>query len=71
MSLTATDSLGLMSEDRTFTLAEFARRLGVGVEAVLQLVYEGRLQPKLDSGSGRLLFTEQDTADLNRGGVVT
>lgn len=41
-------------------LGEVARRLGVGLNAVLELIYDGRLPAMVDRSSGRLLVDEAD-----------
>jgi hypothetical protein len=47
-------------QEATITLGEAARRLGTTVDALLALIYEGRLAATPDPSTGRLLVRTQD-----------
>jgi hypothetical protein len=51
-------------QEATITLGEAARRLGITVDALLELVYDGRLTAKPDPATGRLLVKSDDLAQL-------
>lgn len=48
------------AEEKTLTVGEAARRLNVTVEALLEVVYSGRLPARADAASGRMLINEVD-----------
>lgn len=47
-------------QEATVTLGEAARRLDTSVDAVLSLIYEGRIRARPDPASGRLLIRAED-----------
>ena len=51
-------------EERTITLGEAARRLGTTVDAVLELVYAGRLNAEREPSTGRLLVDAEELRSL-------
>lgn len=50
-------------QDAMLTLGQAARRLGMTVDGVLQLIYDGKLPAMPESASGRLLV---ESADVER-----
>lgn len=52
-------------QEVTMTLGEAARRLGTTVDALLALIYEGRLPATPDPSTGRLLVKGSDLEQLS------
>jgi excisionase family DNA binding protein len=51
-------------QEATITLGEAARRLRITVDALLELIYDGRLPATPDPSTGRLLIKPTDLDDL-------
>jgi excisionase family DNA binding protein len=51
-------------QEATITLGEAARRLHISVDALLELIYDGRLPATPDPSTGRLLIKPTDLDDL-------
>jgi excisionase family DNA binding protein len=68
MSSTSRTRLIVMGtvQEATITLGEAARRLGITVDALLELIYEGRLSATPDQATGRLLVRSSDLEQLRR-----
>jgi len=49
-----------MSEANTLTVAEAARHLDIGVEALLELVYREAITATVQRETGRILLDERD-----------
>jgi excisionase family DNA binding protein len=53
-------------QEATITLGEAARRLGITVDALLELIYDGRLIATADPATGRLLVKSDDLEYLEQ-----
>jgi excisionase family DNA binding protein len=53
-------------QEATITLGEAARRLGITVDALLELIYDGRLTATADPATGRLLVKSDDLEYLEQ-----
>jgi excisionase family DNA binding protein len=53
-------------QEATITLGEAARRLGITVDALLELIYDGRLIATADRATGRLLVKSDDLEYLEQ-----
>lgn len=53
-------------QEATITLGEAARRLGTTVNALLELIYAGRLSATPDPATGRLLLRSDDLEQLRQ-----
>jgi excisionase family DNA binding protein len=53
-------------QEATITVGEAARRLDITVDALLALIYDGRLPATPDPATGRLLVKSSDLEQLPR-----
>lgn len=53
-------------QEATITLGEAARRLDTTVDALLELIYEGRLTATPDPTTGRLFVRSDDLEQLRK-----
>jgi hypothetical protein len=53
-------------QEATITLGEAARRADTTVDALLALIYDGRLPAVPEASTGRLLVKPSDLAELSR-----
>lgn len=53
-------------QETTLTLGEAARRLGTTVDALLKLIYDGRLPATPDPSTGRLFVKLNDLEQMHR-----
>lgn len=53
-------------QEATLTLGQAARRLGMTVDGVLQLIYDGELPAVPEGASGRLLVKNADVERLRQ-----
>jgi hypothetical protein len=68
--MTSTSRIRLVAmgtvQEATITLGEAARRLDTTVDALLELIYEGRLKAMPDPATGRLFVKSDDLAELRQ-----
>ncbi|MBA2731174.1 MAG: helix-turn-helix domain-containing protein [Euzebyaceae bacterium] len=53
-------------QEATLTLGEAARRLGISVETLLRLIYDGKLAATPEPASGRLLVSSKDLEGIRQ-----